>query len=426
MAANGAEALNAARAARGELERGQTKSAAWWALLAIDRDPDSGLGWAILARIVLEVTHDALATLVTRRALALGLPEPERAEVERLHRIDLWTRGLLAHESKQPLLPAHAFSHPEHFQETARLGAWLTEEGRSFGDEAGALRALAKLAASLADAWLVPEDQSRPLNDPAPWAPTPAYARWRAAAQIPAEVAPTPPSAEPNLLVLSDHWMEQTIMSLGAQANFELALERAREWAALRPDKVRPKAALLRVLHAQGAIAERDATIEALLALGSRDLNELEEARLALGELELWAPQVRLLNQMDRLVPHHPVILTNRGVALIQLERTIEGERDLEAALAVDPNHGPALANLGLQRMKSDEYVAARKLLERAVEVAPDQAQVRVYLAACKNNQDERGAAILELEQALAIDPGHAQARQLLDELRARGPVAKA
>lgn len=418
-------ALTAARSALAELELGQTKSAAWYGLWALERNPTCGLAWAVLSRIVLEVTQDPLATLATRRALRLGLPDPERAEVERFHRIDLWTRGLLAHDSGQPLLPVHAFEHPEHFRETNRLATWLANETAAWADDDGAARALTRLAASLADAWVVPEEVENPLRDPAPWKPTAAFLRWSQVDPAP-KARPTAPASEEKVVVLSDHWMEQSIMTLGAQSSFDLALERAEEWAQLRPDKVRPKAALVRVLHARQALTERDRAIEALLALGMRDLNELEEARLALGELELWEPQVRLLDQMDRLAPGHPVILANRGVALLQLGRTEEGERDLEAALAADPDHGPALANLGLQRMKNDEYVAARRLLERAVTVAPDQAQVRVYLAACKNNQDDRGGAILELEKALELEPSHGQARQLLDELRARGPVAKA
>lgn len=418
--------LDVARSALAELELGQTKSAAWYGLWALERNPTCGLAWAVLSRIVLEVTQDPLATLATRRALRLGLPDPERVEFERFHRIDLWTRGLLAHDSGQPLLPVHAFAHPEHFRETTRLATWLANETNAWTDDEGAARALTRLAASLADAWVVPEDGESPLRDPAPWRPTAAFERWSQAAPAPKARPTSTPVAEEKVVVLSDHWMEQSIMSLGAQSSFDLALDRAREWAQLRPDKVRPKAALVRVLHAQHALAERDEAIEALLGLGMRDLNELEEARLALGELELWGPQVRLLDQMNRVAPGHPVILANRGVALLQLGRAEEGERDLEAALVADPDHGPALANLGLQRMKNDEYVAARRLLERAVVVAPDQAQVRVYLAACKNNQDDRGGAILELEKALELEPGHAQARQLLDELKARGPVAKA
>jgi tetratricopeptide (TPR) repeat protein len=211
--------------------------------------------------------------------------------------------------------------------------------------------------------------------------------------------------------------MEQDIASLGALGQFELALERAQVWAAARPQKIPPKAALVRLHHAARNEPARDAAVEALLAIDTRDLNELEEARLALGELELWGPQIRVLDRMDDLAPSHPVILANRGAAFLAIEEMGLAETDLKKAIETDQNNAPALATLGLIRMRQDRYVGARELLERAVGVAPDKAQVHVYLAACKNNQGDRNGAIEALERALKLEPDHAQAKQLLEEL---------
>jgi tetratricopeptide (TPR) repeat protein len=414
------DALRLARHARHQLEARMGRDAAWLALFALELDGRSGLGLAVLARLVLEVNEDPLGTLATRHALSLGIPDPDRAEVERFHRIDLWTRGLLAHHDRAAILPVSAFDEASAFREAPRFDPWLREQAEPWGGIEGAARALVRMAAALSDARTVPETTENPLRADDGWEETRLYAEWKT--KVLAAVGDPPPhrgERAPDLTVLSDHWMEQEIAGLGALGQFELAIERAQVWASARPQKIGPRAALVRLWHAAGDHPARDEAIEAMLSIDSRDLNELEEARLALGELELWGPQIRVLDRMDELAPSHPVILANRGAALLAIEEMGLAEADLEKALEADPANGPALATLGLIRMRQDRYVAAREFLERAVEIAPDKAQVRVYLAACKNNQGNREAAIEELEKALELEPNHAQARQLLVELKA-------
>lgn len=419
-------ARRAARHARAQLELAQTKDAAWLALHAIEVDEEEPLAWAVLARVVLEATEDPLATVATRYALSLGVPDPERMLVERMHRIDLWTRGLLDHDERASLLPLTAFDDGDAFSESPRFAPWLEEQMAGFEDERGCARAVFRMVAAFADAYVVPETDDNPLHAEG-WRPTDVYAAWRDGdplSRLGDAPAPANDDADERVQLLSDYRIEQEILELGAQGRFRLARERAELWAKLRPTRVKPIAMQIRVLHAGEWRDARDAAVQALLALDCRDLNELEDARVALGELLLWDAQLEVLQRMDRLAPNHPVILANRGVAKMQLGDLEAGAADLEAALDEDPDCGPALANLGLHRMREDEYVAARTLLERAVKVAPDQAQVRVYLAACKNNQGDRAGAVLELESALKLDPHHTQAQQLMDELLARGPLS--
>ena len=386
-------------------------------MFALEHDPQCGLALAVLARLVLEVNEDPLGTLATRHALSLGIPDPERAAIERYHRIDLWMRGLLAHSDRAAILPVSAFDDTSKFREMPRFDAWLREQSDPWGGIEGASRALVRMSAALADARTVPEALENPLRVDEGWEDTRLFGEWKS--QVAASIGAAPAFEEPkvDLTVLSDHWMEQEIASLGASAEFELAIERAELWSASRPNKIAPKAALVRLHHAAADSSARDEAVEKLLAIETRDLNDLEEARVALGELELWGPQIRILDRMDEIAPAHPVILANRGAALLAIEEIGLAEADLEKALEADPESGPALATLGLIRMRQDRYVAARELLERAVVIAPDKAQVRVYLAACKNNQGNREGAIEELKHALKLEPNHAQARQLLDEL---------
>lgn len=417
------QAVTAARLAYEALSTAQTRDAAWLALYGLELDPEGGLALALLARIVHEMTQDPLATVATRRALQLGLPDPEARGVARFHRIDLWNRGLLAHRDERAVLPATTFDDATAFSPTPREAPWFEGELFEWGGEDGVVLAIRRMVAAFADAWVVPRTEGNPLREPGIWAEAPAYAAWKASAPLSGRAAePTSDGSSAELVVLSDHWIEQEIASLGLAGQFELARERAEAWVTARPDRLAPRATLVRVLAAGGWDEARDEAVGALLARESDDLNELEEARMALGEIGLFEAQVTILDRMDRLAPGHPVILANRGVARLQLGAKDAGVADLEAALAADPDSGPALANLALERMKADEYVEARRLLERAVQVAPQEPQVRVYLAACKNNQEDRVGAIAELQEALRLDPDHAQAKFLLEELQSRGP----
>lgn len=421
-------AINAARRADRYLAEGRARDAAWSALYALEQDPRSALAWSFIGRLLIEVNQDPLGTLAVRHALELGAPDPERSRLERFHRIDLWTRGLIAARGFPSLLPASAFDDPAHFQTTRELDPWFDAQIAEWGSEASALRAAQRMVAALSDAWLVPDvEEKNPLRVDEGWAPRPEYEAWidkEASSEAPPTLAteeadPATESRDHAVMVLSDHWIEQEILHHVLEGRLAQATDRARRWVELRPDRLRPKAALIRVLHADNEIEERDEVIAELLAAQSKDLNELEEVRIALGQLRLWNQQIELLDQMDALAPSHPVILANRGAARLELGAHLLGTLDLEAALAVDPDNGPALANLGLERMRQNEYVAARALLERAVAVAPDQPLARIYLGACKNNQNDRPGAIQELEEALRLDPTNARALSLLAELKA-------
>ena len=415
------DALDAARLARRELDLAQTRTGAWYALLAVELDPSNGLGWSLLARIVLGTNEDPLGTLVTARALELGVPDPEREEVERDHRVDLWTRGLLAHSDEAAILPLTAFSDDDPFQRTSRADAWWQEQLEEAEGVEAACRSVARMVAALSEAWVVPETDANPLRSPEPWRRTEAFTRWVESEPVrpgkdSSKREESPPDLE-KITVLSDYWIEQEIWKLGAQGRFDLALDQARLWTTLRSGRTKPRTVLARVLHARGDTEERDEVVRELIEAPVRDLNELEEARVVLGELELWAPQIAVLDRMAEFAPDHPTILANRGVAYLQLGRGDDGAHDLERAIELMPDHGPALANLGLHRMREDEYVAARDLLKRAVEVAPEEPQARLYLAVCMNNQGDREGALEALRRVLELDPEHSQARQLLREL---------
>ncbi len=422
-------ALLAARAAEEEFQRGGYRDAAWLALYSLEQG-GNGWGWSILARVELEVTGHDLAMLGLLHALDLGLPDSVAAEVGRLQRMHFWGDGLLGHVSGEPVLQMSEFEVPGNFVPN-QLEPWLEQRLVEWGGMEGAMEALRRKVAATSGAWEPPAaDDPLRSND---WSPMPAFQRWRdveapraleEAAQLneAQESRGRPRSRSGQLSVLSDLWMERVILAALARADHASAIERARLWVARRPKKMQPKVVLAEILHLAGDATERERAVEEILAFPSEQIDELEHAREALGQIALWPAQVRLLDRMLRLMPNHPVLLTHRGVAYFQLDQLAEARRDLEAALAQDGNFAPALANLGLLEMRNSNLVAARQHLERAVTLAPERPEGRVFLAACKHNQGDRAGALADLEQLLLLAPDHQPALNLKAEILKLNP----
>jgi tetratricopeptide (TPR) repeat protein len=419
-------AVSAAERADALLALARTRDAAHFALAALALDDRCALAWSVIARILSAVGPDPLATLTTRHALDLDPPlsAEDRRALERHHRIDLWTRGLISHASGAAILPASAFDDSSQLRDTADLGPWFDDQLSSWSSMNEAANAARKMVAALSDAQNVPAaEEENPLRVEEGWTDKPELAFLRAhlgeelEKPLPKVVAD---AAEPReVTVISDHWMEEEVIGFATRGDLSAALDRAELWRRLRPDRIAPLAAKVRLGDAAKDEGARERAVGELLAASAKttDLNELEEARFALGELRLWRPQIEVLDRMERIAGPHPVILANRGVAFIELGEHERGVSDLERAIELDPNNAPALANLGLERMRNDQYLEARVLLERAVEEAPEQPEARLYLAACKNNQGDREGALEELDEVLRCDPGNEKAKQLKDEL---------
>lgn len=418
-------ALEAARRARRALRRGETRDAAWLALWSTELDPDGGTGLAVLARILYEVSGDALATIGTREAIRRGLPPAEQREVERFHRIDLWSRGLLRHEANQSLLPAAAFEDGRAFTPTENHDLWFEERAERWGTVARECEALRRLVGALSDAWEMPQDVADPLRAQTPWTNMPAYTMWKARDPLAQEEAEyeDDEDTEPALFgvtVVSDYWTEETIARLETGGRIGEATEIAEHWVELRPGRMAPRMTLMRLYEAMGQTSELESLEQDVLASETEDLNELEEARVGLGLLRRFDAQMEILDRMDRLAPGHPVILANRGAVALELNRPEQAEADLQLALQLDPESGPALTNLALLRMRESDYVAARGLLEQAKLLHPDEAQVRYYLAACLHNQHHPDASLREARAAVDLDPSFAPAQMLLSQLEGR------
>jgi Flp pilus assembly protein TadD len=413
-------ARRAAQRGRAALKALQTRDAAWLGLYALELDETCPLAWALVAHILTEAARDPAATWVTHKALADGLEEPHRTEIARYHLVDLWTRGLVAHASGRALITGADVNDEAAFRPTERQAPWLAEQAAAWGGEAGILRAVRRMVGALADAWEVPLADD-PLRGEVAWAKKPLFAEWTAQDPLAVPANDDAPSApvtiQSGIQVISDYWMRQEITDLIAAGQAGEALERAQRWAELRQGDLRPKVALVQAYAARGEEAARDEVALALAHVENTDLEELEDARLALGHLQLWVPQIGVLDRMLQLAPGHPIILANRGIAKLKLDDVAGARADLQSALHNDPESPAAMANLALVEMHEEEYPTARQLLERARALAPHEADVLVYLAVCKNNQGLPEAARADLKAALALSPDHARAQALLEEL---------
>src|SRR5205807_959895 len=157
---------------------------------------------------------------------------------------------------------------------------------------------------ALADAYVAPEQEAEnPLRVTEGWKERPEFTALRGrldqelAAELPVQADEDPSNLTQELTVLSDHWMEQDILEVAREGDLDGALQRSQLWSQLRPGRFGPAATRVRILHMRQEIDARDEAVAKMLAMETDDLNELEEARVALGELELWRPQIEVLDR---------------------------------------------------------------------------------------------------------------------------------
>jgi Flp pilus assembly protein TadD len=400
------------------MSRGLSTAATWAFLRALELDPANALAWGGLARQMLWSTSDPLATLTLRYALKSRLDEPWKTELEAEHRMDLFDRGLLRHKSGNSTLKVERFHVGKDFEATTRFAPWIQEHLGHWKSLENAATALARMAGILTDAYVAPEGSGNPLDTADGWVATPKFLAFQASAELP----PTPTESNDarchDGAFLSDYWTKQHVMMLGVMLQFSLGAEAAAEWIKHRPRHLAPRAYLAQFFNLMHDRKKRDRAIRDLIqAQTDVDVEDLEESRRVLGQMQQWEPLIEILNRLDRALPDHPSVLANRGAARLEIGQTESGEKDLNQALKLDPKNSIALANLGLLHMRKNNYIEAREVLEKAVTLTPDQPEVRVYLAACKNSQDDPDGAIQELQEALRLDPSHVQARKLLDHI---------
>lgn len=130
---------------------------------------------------------------------------------------------------------------------------------------------------------------------------------------------------------------------------------------------------------------------------------------------------------------------SNKGYALLQLDRPAEAVTALETAVSLDPGNASARINLGEAHMRQRDLGQAIKDLQQALTLAPEAQDARRFLAQCYLDTGQTGkareqaqvllAALPDQPQGLAImtwayllDGGHESAAASFARLQAQDP----
>lgn len=222
------------------------------------------------------------------------------------------------------------------------------------------------------------------------------------------------------------------VTSASAEA-LNAALQRADEaFAAKRLDE----AASL-----YGAIAERQASVRALLGLARTETQRGEPQRslatlrralvLAPNSEEVLSAYARValaarapvtailtLEPLARVLPSVMEYHYLLGVALMQAGDMPSAVFALQDALALEPNRAVTLVALGLAFNSQKLYAEARAPLLRSLEIEPENLEGLAALAESEDGTDELASAETHAERVLARQPGNTIANLVMGLVR--------
>ena len=136
---------------------------------------------------------------------------------------------------------------------------------------------------------------------------------------------------------------------------------------------------------------------------------ETSDALLARGNLLLNAGKfddaLRDFSAALEKKPGSVVILSDRALAYLWLDRLPEARADLEAAAKIEPGHAVLLRAQGLYAEKSDDCEAAVAAFTKAIEAEPGNPFSYGHRAECNSKLGEKDAAMADSAKALAKQP---------------------
>lgn len=130
--------------------------------------------------------------------------------------------------------------------------------------------------------------------------------------------------------------------------------------------------------------------------------NACTEARLARDWQVLLTCSGDLLTQR----PGDTLATAWKGEALARLDRFVEAEPLLRAALAKDPAIAYAWTNLGRCLIEKKDWANAREALDRALTLEPNQLEARYNRGRCLFELKQYQASATDFRQALTLQPG--------------------
>src|SRR5690606_2180359 len=206
---------------------------------------------------------------------------------------------------------------------------------------------------------------------------------------------------------------DDQLFLLGQLAELLERHEEALSWYAKVGGPDRRSQASLRQAVALDALERTDEALERLRELQASDSEDGQSVRDAyLLEAELLLKR----NRADEAVAAYgrglsifeddPQLLYARALALAELERVDEAERDLRQLLAMDPENADALNALGYTLADSGlRLEEARGYIERALALQPESAAIIDSLGWVLFRLGETEAAIEHLRRAFSLQP---------------------
>ena len=204
-----------------------------------------------------------------------------------------------------------------------------------------------------------------------------------------------------------------------AAASFRQGLERA-------PDSMELHAALGTLLASSGGGTEAEQHLREAIRLSRAFRPELHVT------LGAWLTEHRRPSEalreyelvLDQL-PDDPGARNNRAIALFQVGRIDEAERDLLALARVEPENADVFNNLAAVAMNREDWTAMESRSRRAVELEPDMVEAWSNLGIALSRSGRLQEAEVAFQTAIELQPSYWQAKYNLAAALARGGKAK-
>ncbi len=116
----------------------------------------------------------------------------------------------------------------------------------------------------------------------------------------------------------------------------------------------------------------------------------------------IYRSDLTLFRAAVRTAPYSEIGRNNLGMALFNLGRNDEAEREYREALRLDPRAVPPLANLAVLYEKRGELPRAEKTFEEVLRLSPTHTISVVHLARIQRKRGDRAGAVLRLDALFA------------------------
>ncbi len=135
----------------------------------------------------------------------------------------------------------------------------------------------------------------------------------------------------------------------------------------------------------------------------------LAEAKRFFAAHELEKAEAKYLEVL-KLDEKNVATLADLASIQVDLNHTVEAEKNLQTALAIDPDNDYALSVMGRLKLQQHKYDEALDALNHAAQINPQGPEIQNYLGITLNEKGLRGPAETALRKAVQLDPAYGSA----------------